>query len=353
MRSGLTTGTCAALAAKAAALYLLDNRQVAQVEVSLPDGDRVVSPVRCLFCDAERARAAVMKDAGDDPDVTDKALLEVELKLNHLDDIRFFAGPGVGTVTRPGLAIKPGEPAINPIPRQQITAALREVSDVGFDVTICVPKGQELALKTFNPRLGIEGGISILGTNGRVRPFSAPALKASLSCALNVALASQFTALVLVPGHMGNRAALRHYVCCETQIVDVSNEWGYMLQELQGRPLKHVLLLGHPGKLAKLACGHFQTHSAQSPSPLSWLIQLSHRLLGIAPVEALNTVEEFFMQWLNPQHRQLLADAVAEEIKAKVSHEFELTADIAVALINLEGEILGETSNCKHCWEKR
>jgi cobalt-precorrin-5B (C1)-methyltransferase len=352
MRNGLTTGTCAALAAKAAALSLIEHEQPAKVEVPLPGGDRVEYPVRYLQVAETYAAAAVMKDAGDDPDVTDKALLEVEIKLNQLAENRFFAGPGVGTVTRPGLAIKPGDAAINPVPRLQIAAALKEVTSLGFDVTISVPGGEELALKTFNPRLGIEGGISILGTNGRVRPFSSPALKAALTCALDVAVASEYSELVLVPGHMGNRAALHHFNCSAEQIVDVSNEWGYMFDEMYGLELKQLLLLGHPGKLTKLACGHFQTHSAQSPSPLPWLTELSFKLLGMVPVEPLNTVEEFFMQWLNSEQRRLIADAVAQKIKIRVSETFRLIPEIEVALINLEGEVLGKTAGCDRQWRR-
>ncbi len=346
MRNGLTTGTCAALAAKAAALYLLDGIPPARIEIALPDGERISHPVGQFRHGKNWSSAAVMKDAGDDPDVTDKAILVVKVSMNDSHEIRFFAGEGVGTVTRPGLAIPPGEPAINPVPRRQIAAALQEVSDCGFDVTISVPEGKKLAAKTFNPRLGIEGGISILGTNGRVRPFSSPALKAALKCALDVAVAGHYLDLVLVPGHMGNRAARQHYCCSDEQIIDVSNEWGFVLDEMQCLKLDRLLLLGHPGKLAKLPCGHFQTHSSQSPSPLPFLIDLAQELIDRAPESELNTVEEFFMQWLATDQRQIVADVLAEKIRAKVSQQFDISAEIAVALIDLKGDLLGQTENC-------
>ncbi len=346
MRNGLTTGTCAALAAKAAALYLLEGILPLSVEVALPDGERITYPVGQFRHGKTWTSAAVMKDAGDDPDVTDKAILVVRVSMNNRHEISFFAGEGVGTVTRPGLAIPPGEPAINPVPRRQIAAALKEVSDCGFDVTISVPGGKELAAKTFNPRLGIDGGISILGTNGRVRPFSSPALKAALKCALDVAVAGQCRDLVLVPGHMGNRAARKHFCCSDEQIIDVSNEWGFVLDEMQALKLNRLLLLGHPGKLAKLPCGHFQTHSSQSPSPLPFLIGLAQELTGRAPEIELNTVEEFFMQWLAADQRQIVADALAEKIRDKVSQEFNIRAEIAVALIDLKGDLLGQTDKC-------
>ncbi|MCK4501709.1 MAG: cobalt-precorrin-5B (C(1))-methyltransferase, partial [Desulfuromonadales bacterium] len=170
MKWGMTTGTCAAMAAKAAALLLVHSERPKEIDIPLPDGSRIQHHVYLFQEDGESASATVVKDAGDDPDVTHGSFLISTVKRNKLKSIRFFAGKGVGTVTRAGLAIPPGEPAINPGPRTMICAALREVSEQGFDVTISVPNGEKLAQKTFNPRLGIFGGISILGTTGRVRP---------------------------------------------------------------------------------------------------------------------------------------------------------------------------------------
>ena len=340
MRNGLTTGTCAALAAKAAAMLLISGNKPTRSEVPLPDGSRVSYAVSQLRFMQGGASATVTKDAGDDPDITHEAWVEVTVCLNGTTKTRFFAGPGVGTITRPGLALPPGEAAINPGPRKQITAALHEVCRTGYDVTVSVPGGEELAQKTFNPRLGILGGISILGTSGRVRPFSAPALQAALKCALDVAVANNEDELVLVPGHMGNRAAQNHFKVREEQIVDVSNEWGYILGLIEPLNLKKIMVLGHPGKLAKIPDGHWQTHSSQSPSPLPWLHKLCQRLQLDAGTEQ-NTVEELFMTSLSGPERSCLAAEVAREIGCKIHTEFPNLPEASVVLINLAGDVLG------------
>ena len=176
LRGGFSTGACAAAAAKAAALVLRGAGRVGEVEIPFPDGTRVSFAVESAEpLGGARARAAVRKSAGDDPDVTDKALIVAEVRETAGAGVSFRAGKGVGTVTRPGLSVPPGEPAINPGPRRMISEALREVSSGGYEVTISIPGGAELAARTFNPRLGIVGGVSILGTTGIVLPISAKA----------------------------------------------------------------------------------------------------------------------------------------------------------------------------------
>ena len=171
-------------------------------------------------------------------------------------------------MTKPGLAIPPGEPAINPVPRRMIREAVREVTPRGVRVTISIPGGGELARKTFNPRIGIVGGLSILGTTGIVRPFSCSAIRETLRCTLNVAAAAGIRAPVFVPGHIGERAARAHFRVADEQIVEVGNEWGFVLDEALGRPFSALLILGHPGKLAKLTAGDWDTHSGRSGSAL-------------------------------------------------------------------------------------
>lgn len=344
MKWGMTTGTCAALAAKAAAILLMRSERPIEVDVPLPDGSRIRHHVHVFKVDGESVSAAVVKDAGDDPDVTHGSFLISSVKRNKLESIRFFAGQGVGTVSRAGLAINPGEPAINPGPRAMICAALREVSGQGFDVTISVPEGESLAQKTFNPRLGIVGGISILGTTGRVRPFSAPALRDALKCALDVAIAADIKDLVLVPGNMGNKAAQRHFVVNDEQIIDVSNEWGFILAEVGKNHFEEVLIVGHPGKLGKLARGQWQTHSAQSDSAVPYISQLAGQISVNQTAEA-NTVEELFMTCLESRERQQLGTLVATKIQNMVHQIYSDLPPTAVVLINLKGEILGHAGN--------
>ena len=344
MKWGMTTGTCAALAAKAAALLLVRSEKPTEVDVPLPDGSRIRHRVHLLQEDSESASATVVKDAGDDPDVTHGSFLISTVKRNKLNSTRFFAGKGVGTVTRPGLAIPPGEPAINPGPRAMICAALREVSEQGFDVTISVPEGEKLAQKTFNPRLGIVGGISILGTTGRVRPFSAPALRAALKCALDVAIATEIRNLVLVPGNMGNKAAQRYFAVSGRQIVDVSNEWGFMLAEVEKHCFEQILIVGHPGKLGKLAKGQWQTHSAQSDSAVPYISRLALQVTQRQTAQA-NTVEELFMTCLESKERYQLGTLLATKIEQKVRRTYPALPPTAVVLINLKGEILGHAGD--------
>lgn len=343
-KSGITTGSCAALAAKAAARLLFDGELLTQAEIPLPDGGRLRWEIESVALTAAGAGAAVIKDAGDDPDVTHRARIEVEIRPRNDEQIRFYAGAGVGTVTLPGLALDVGEAAINPGPRRMIGAALREVTDGGIDVTVSVSNGRALAEKTFNPRLGIEGGISILGTSGRVRPFSVDALRESLSCALDICVAAGIRQPVLTPGNIGNRAAHRLFQLDRRQLVEVSNEWGYMLQQCLAYDFERLLLIGHPGKLAKLAQGEWQTHSAQSPSGLPFVARLAENLLQ-RPLEQGNTVEGLFMQQLTEAERQPVADALAARIDRRVREHFSPPWQTAVVLINLQGEPLGSAGD--------
>ena len=263
--------------------------------------------------DGNRATAAVQKDAGDDPDITHGALVVATVTWRDDTRIELAAGDGVGTVTRPGLSIPPGEPAINPTPRRMIRQALREVTARGVRVEISIPGGRELAEKTFNPRLGIQGGLSILGNSGRVRPFSHEAIQATIGCAMDVAAAGGVRFPVLVPGRIGEKAARKRFMLSPGQIVEVSNEWGYALERLTGHAFERVLIVGHPGKLAKLAEGQWQTHSSRSGSPVAILARFGADLLG-RRLAAKSATTEALMASLNSCERSRLACALAEKI---------------------------------------
>ena len=288
--TGFTTGTCAAAAAKAATMILCGMDPPLRVEIGLPDGVRVALPLEQAEGDTNAASATVKKDAGDDPDVTDGCLVAASVIWQKEDKFALIAGEGVGTVTRPGLSVPPGEPAINPVPRQMIQDAVKEITDRGLQVTISIPGGRELSEKTFNPRLGISGGLSILGTSGIVRPFSTSALRDALKCALNVAIACNIKSPVFVPGRIGEKAARRHFQLVPEQLIEVSNEWGFVLDEAAKYEFSRLLVLGHPGKLAKLAMGQWDTHSSRSTSAVPFVEGLTRDLLG-GTEEASRTVE--------------------------------------------------------------
>ncbi len=340
-RSGYSTGTCAAAAAKAATVLLAGGEKSKTVEVSLPDGERAKLTVVRAELSAEKAMAAVRKTASNDPDATASAEVIADVRWVEGSEVLFRAGEGVGTVTKPGLSIPPGEPAINPVPRQMIYQAVREITDHGLEVVLSITGGEAIAAKTFNPKLGIKGGLSILGTTGRVRPFSIPALRESLRCAINVKRASGETSLVLVPGHIGERAALRHYKLTSEQIVEVSNEWGFVLDLISEAQCQRLLAVGHPGKLAKLIEGDWDTHSARSQSAVPIISRLCKEVLHFPP-PASPTVEGIFRA-LAINDCQRLAEFIAQQIGKAISKRLKIRPypHIAVALINMSGELLG------------
>jgi cobalt-precorrin-5B (C1)-methyltransferase len=287
----------------------------------------------------------VVKDAGDDPDITHGAAVVASVEWMEGEEIVFAAGDGVGAVTKPGLSLAPGEPAINPGPRRMIRAALREVTPRAVRVTVSIPGGREMAQKTFNPRLGIENGLSVLGTTGRVRPFSCKALRCSLECALGVAQACGVLYPVLVPGHIGEQAARRHLTTRPEQVVEVGNEWEFVLECLPGYGFRKVLLLGHPGKLAKLADGQWDTHSSRSGSPVASVARFGAAALGGSLPEG-PTTEAIFAA-LAEEERRRLGEAVAAGIARAVSDKMAGRLEVSVVLINLRGEFLGTHGELK------
>jgi cobalt-precorrin-5B (C1)-methyltransferase len=259
LRTGWTTGTCASAAAKAAAIGLVTGTPPSEVEVALPSGRRVSFAV-----EAESAtRCVVVKDAGDDPDCTDRARMTAVVEEAGVAAL--LAGPGVGTVTKPGLGLDVGTPAINPVPRRMIAAALAEVTAAPLAVTFSVPGGDEMAARTSNARLGIVGGISILGTTGIVKPFSTAAYRASVTQQIDVAAAQGESVVVLATGSRSEKAAMRLRpdlpdVC----FVEVGDFTGTALRRAAADGIRHVVLVAMAGKITKLAAGVMMTHFHRS-----------------------------------------------------------------------------------------
>ena len=268
LRTGWTTGTCTSAAAKAAVLGLIDGVPPAQVEVGLPGGRRV----RFSVTDVEPGRpgrAAVVKDAGDDPDVTHQAHLTVTAAWLPDDrpagTVELHAGTGVGTITLPGLGLPVGAPAINPVPARMIRAAVAETTDRPVALTISVPGGEAMAAKTSNARLGIVGGISILGTTGIVRPFSTASWRASVVQQVDVASAQGLDHLVLSTG--GRTDAAAHRLLPDlpaVSFVEVGDFTGIALRRAAGAGMARVTFVGMAGKITKLAAGVLMTHYRRS-----------------------------------------------------------------------------------------
>jgi len=275
LRTGWTTGTCAAAAAKAATTALATGKAQETVEIGLPDGRRVRFPVAECALKPHEATAVVVKDAGDDPDVTHGARLTATVRWREPPGIGLQGGVGVGVVTKPGLGLEPGAPAINPVPRQMITQAVGEAADLaqhGIEVTISVPDGERMARKTTNARLGILGGISILGTTGIVRPFSTASWRASVEQAISVLAAQGEDTVVLCTGGRTEKGAMKMLPeLPEVCFVEVGDFTGAALRKAVEHQLSQVVFAGMAGKLTKLAAGVLMTHYTRSKVSLDLL----------------------------------------------------------------------------------
>jgi cobalt-precorrin-5B (C1)-methyltransferase len=305
MRRGRTTGTCAAAAAKAAVLALF-GYATDEVDVCLPETDYVLTvPIaRVISLAPEEFRAEVLKDAGDDPDVTDGATIFCEVKNNNVSTIRLLAAEGVGVVTQAGIRVPIGEPAINPVPRKMILHAVIEAlesvgrpGDYGVDVAIGCVNGAHLAQKTFNPRLGIIGGISILGTTGIVEPMSLAAYQASVEVYIRVGMANTSQAAFL-PGNIG--ISFANLLGLERKrTIHISNFLGFALDAAEatireyGSGFETLWILGHPGKLCKALDGHWDTHSKVSGMAMPALAKFAstYGLTNVEDIAISNTVE--------------------------------------------------------------
>ncbi|MYL27121.1 MULTISPECIES: cobalt-precorrin-5B (C(1))-methyltransferase [Halomonadaceae] len=266
LRQGLSTGACATAASVAAARALLAGVEERCVSIRLPRGQEPAMTIEDLAVTGVAATAGVIKDAGDDPDATHGARLWVRLELGSEPGVRFHAGEGVGTVTRSGLPIAVGEAAINPVPRRLIAEHLDSIAadtayEGGFDVTVGIDDGEAIAQRTMNPKLGILGGLSVLGTTGIVRPFSCSAFIASIHQSVDVANANGLTHIAGCTGGTSETFARSYFGLEEGAIVEMGDMFGALLKYLKKYPLPRVTLASGFGKLSKFAAGEPDTHS--------------------------------------------------------------------------------------------
>lgn len=347
LRYGITTGACAAAAAKAALITLLD-KPVERVGVPTPIGLRLEVPVeKCWKIGVGRAAASVIKDSGDDLDVTHGLRIEAAVKLTEDGKVVIKGGEGIGIVTKPGLPVAVGEPAINPVPRIMIENAVKEVlpPGKGVEVLLEVPAGKEIAEKTFNRKLGIVGGISILGTTGVVKPYSVIAYRQSLVPQIDVALASGHECLVLVPGNIGAKFAKQVFNVPEDAIVQTGDFVGYMLRKAVAKGARKIVLLGHVGKLVKLAAGIFNTHHKMGDARKE-VIAAYAGAAGATPqlvsqILQANTAEDAATLLREAKLAAQTFNMIAEKIRLRCTEKVEGKAQITVILLSLGGEILG------------
>ena len=272
LRLGYTTGSCAAAAAKAAAYMLLTGRDAPTVDLLTPKGIALTLPVLQTARGADFVSCAIRKDSGDDPDATDGIEVFVRLEPAKEVGIAILGGQGVGRVTKPGLEMPVGEAAINRVPRQMIRQQIELVRQdypawegVGLRATVSIPQGEAVAERTFNPRLGIEGGISVLGTSGIVEPMSEKALTDSIKLELSILRKAGHTGVLITPGNYGqaflNSGTLEGLSALSERAVKCSNYVGDTLDMCVQQGFERVLLVGHIGKFCKLAAGIMNTHS--------------------------------------------------------------------------------------------
>jgi cobalt-precorrin-5B (C1)-methyltransferase len=319
LRRGWTTGTCAAAAAKAAFAALVTGEFPDPVAVTLPRGERPSFALARAYRDENSATAGVIKDAGDDPDVTHGALVLATVRVGASGTgVTFRAGAGVGTVTRPGLPLPPGEPAINPVPRQMVREAIAEVAAVAgcgadADVEIAIPDGEQIATRTLNGRLGIVGGLSILGTTGIVVPYSCAAWIASIHQGIDVARAAGLTHIAGATGASSEAAVRKLYGLSDIALIDMGDFVGGMLKYVRRHPVPRVTIAGGVAKMTKLAQGLTDLHSKRGEVDRTLLAEFVRSAGGSAELSArigtANTAAHAFA--LAQSEGVALGDAVA------------------------------------------
>lgn len=353
LRRGWTTGACATAAAKAAYIALITDSFPDPVQITLPAGQRVAFALALQSFGDGCATAGVIKDAGDDPDVTHGALIVATVSRAPLGSgVNFRAGKGVGTVTKPGLPIEVGEPAINPVPRAMMRTAIAEAASelsgpLDVLIEISVPGGEQIAQKTMNPRLGILGGISILGTTGIVIPYSCAAWIASIHEGINVARALGLTHIAGSTGTTSEAAIARLYNLSDSALIDMGDFVGGMLKYIRTHPVARVTIAGGFAKMSKLAQGRMDLHSARSQLDMAELARIAESV-GASPelkerILCANTGLEALQ--LSVQQGVPLAQEIAVRACAEARRVLE-GADVAldVALVDRDGVLLATAS---------
>ncbi len=350
LRRGWTTGTCAAAAAKAAFAALMTGEFPDPVEVTLPRGERPNFALAMTRKDRDTATAGIIKDAGDDPDVTHGALVMATVRVGAAGTgVTFHAGEGVGTITRRGLPLPPGEPAINPVPRRMIRDAIAEVaaatgSAADAEVEIAIPGGAELAAKTLNGRLGIVGGLSILGTTGIVVPYSCSAWLHSIHRGIDVARAAGLTHIAGATGASSEAAAQKLYGLPEIALIDMGDFVGGMLKYLRSHPVPRVTIAGGVGKMTKLAQGLTDLHSKRGEVDRTLLASFAEATGGSAQLRArivaANNAAEAYT--LAQSEGIALGDEVARAARATAERVVE-GRDIAIEIVlfDRDGVLVG------------
>jgi len=359
LRSGYTTGACAAAAGKAAAMLLLTGIKQESVEIPFPDGYRVkfqLESLRVIDHVKHIVTASIIKDAGDDPDVTNGAIIEATVcyagKEQSGDEVfKIYGGKGVGTVTKRGLAIPVGEPAINPVPRKMIRAAVAEAvlesnsnPSTQLEITISIPEGEALAEKTLNHRLGIIGGLSVLGTTGVVRPVSADAWTATIATSMDVAKEAGIDEIILSTGRTSERAVQEYLEFPEEAQVMMGDYLHFSLVEAAKHNFSKIHLSAMWAKIIKCGMQIPQTHvrngALEVPAALEFLKKLDCNAKLLQSLEGSNTAREIYGRLLDFGEERVIARVcgAAKDYAEKVSG-----LDVTVYLVDATTSIVFQT----------
>jgi len=350
MRTGYTTGACAAASAKAATAVLSGGPVPDRVALTLPIGETVTFHLAECVADGDRVTCGIVKDAGDDPDVTNRALIRATVSwLDEPGAIRLEAGEGVGIVTKPGLGLDVGAPDITRVPRKMITQAVSEAAGEalrtrGVRVVLSVPGGEELAKKTELPRLGVVGGVAILGTTGIVTPYSTAAFRAGISVAVGMAAANGHRHLVFTTGGMSERFARKLVAVPEAAFIQMGDFVGFALQAAVKRNVERVTISGMIGKLSKMAKGTMQTHAAGSDVDTEFLATLAAECGAgesvVAAIRSANTARH--VAELVAEHGvEGFFDRLADRVCAAASRHVKGALAVECLLTDFEGRLIG------------
>lgn len=361
LRSGYTTGSCAAAAAKAAAHMLLTGESIWQVSLLTPKGVLLYLDVEDIQIGQDAVSCAVRKDSGDDPDVTDGILIYTKVSRCPGTELHLDGGEGVGRVTKKGLEQKIGDAAINKVPRRMILQAVdsqREESGStdGLEIVVSIPKGKELARKTFNPRLGIEGGISVLGTSGIVEPMSEQALTATIHLEMKMLKENGYDWCYVVPGNYGSDFLTQTLKFNGELSVKCSNYIGDTIDYAVSLGMKGILLIGHIGKLVKLAAGVMNTHSRQADCRMEVFAahaalhgasqEITGRLMGsLTTTEAVDLLKQEGML-------DVVMRSILEKAEYHLKHRAGEKLKIGAVVFSMEEGILGSTSGTRELLEQ-
>ena len=352
LRTGFTTGTSATAASKAALLSIIRQQQVKTVSVKLPKGDLVEIPINLCEFGKDHARCSVIKDGGDDPDVTHGAEIIVDLTLNDsTGKIQIDGGKGVGIVTKPGLGLEINKPAINPIPKKMINENLKEsagdtLKQNGIRVVISVPTGGEIGPKTDNPRIGIVNGISILGTSGIVIPFSTASYAASIRQNIDVAVAMRDNTLVLATGGRSEDYAKKILDLPDHCFVQMGDFSGYTVQQCAKKSIKKAHVVGFVGKLTKIAAGVKQTHVKGSKVDMAFLAGLAQRCGAssdtIEEIRRANTARHV-LEIIKQNKIDGFFELVCNQARSHMQKHSEGDISLEVILFDFDGSVLARS----------